>query len=797
MKRKNLCLLLCLALAAGSWLPSLPAAASEIEDQQVEAAMTEGFALDEELPGSRTPELSPGGEEAAADEAASEEGEGEEAVSQEGEGEVAVSEEGEGEAAVSDEGEGEVAASEEAGAEETEDEEASDDEALSFLADSYVYADYKYIDRMDQAYCYYYNHMSDRQQGVYAAFLNAAQDPMDLTVYHFADKFGKGYTMTSQEVTDTYQGFLFDHPECWWMGLRYLFSRTRNEEGQFDNNFVTGVRLYQAYSSKDDWNKDMAAMEAAADAYLAAVDRDAPPAVIALELHDRLIDQVDYDNTADKYSRSHNAAGALLSRQAVCDGYSLAYKYLLRKAGINCTVIPGDVHTGKHAWNAVSLDGEWYETDPTWNDQQKYAEQHLYYNLTTAQLSGDVAADVKHVRDFEGFTSELPVAKGTHFTYEYMKAGLSLDEKRSTYTYMDNTNLTNDLSLVFNGKYSDEEWTLKAVDLNGAEIGPCVWKLTPVLPRGLTLFQKWTAGTGSFKVKRTGGEEAYTLEAAVIYDNGLTSEPSLTLRPETGSGDTPAPGGDTPTPGGDTPAPGGDTPASGQGILTKKGKATYCMTKDGKYLTGFQEISGELYYFDPSTKKMVTGWNTINGKKYYMRASDGVVRRGMRSVSGVFYYFDPLTGSMETGYRQVDKNTYYFLPKTGVRATGWQKIGEGKAYFSSTGKMYTGIRKVDDYSYYFDPVTGLRSIGFTEVDGAVYYMNQYGRIQYGLKTIDGFRYYFAASGKMQTGWQTINGKKYYFYKKGERKGRAATGTAKIGDTWYTFSDKGVYRKKGK
>ena len=718
MKNKNLCLILSLILTASLWLPAFPAAAAETGEQSVEAAQAEGFALDE---------------------------------SQTKSGKLKLK---------------------------SADGEVIDGEASSYRADSYVYADYSYVDGMDKTYCYYYNHMSDRQQGVYAAFLNAAQDPMDLTVFHFADKSGKGYTMTSEEVTDTYQGFLFDHPECWWMGLRYLFSRTRNEDGEYDNNFVTGVRLYQAYSSKEDWKQDTDAVEAAADAYLSAVDSEAPEAVIALELHDRLIDQVVYDNTADKYSRSHNAAGALLSRAAVCDGYSLAYKYLLRKAGINCTVIPGVVKTGKHAWTTVSLGGDWYETDPTWDDQKKYAEQHLYYNLTTDAFSGDVDGEVKHEREFEGFTSELPVAQGTHYTYEYMKEGLSLEEKRSTYTYMDNTNLRNDLSLALDGKYEDQEWTIRAVDLEGEKIGPYVWKLVPSLPEGLTLSKDWSAGSGSFKVRNEGGSKTYTLEAVVVYDNGLTAEPSVTISPEA--------------------APGEGTPAAEEkGKLVKKDKATYCMTDSGKYLTGFQEIEGELYYFDPSTRKMVTGWKTIGGKKYYMRASDGVARRGMRSVKGVYYYFDPKTGSMETGYQKIGSDIYYFLPSTGARAKGWQKIGSGKAYFDANGRMYTGLKKVDSYTYYFDPVTGLRSIGFTEVGKDTYYTNKYGRVQTGLKTIDGYRYYFNSQGKMQTGWQEISGKKYYFYKKGERKGRAATGAAKIGDTWYTFSSKGVYKKKGK
>ena len=61
------------------------------------------------------------------------------------------------------------------------------------------------------------------------------------------------------------------------------------------------------------------------------------------------------------------------SNYAVCDGYALAYEYLLQQCGIEAVVIGGDAgsdefSTGGHAWNLVKLDGVWYEADPTWDD---------------------------------------------------------------------------------------------------------------------------------------------------------------------------------------------------------------------------------------------------------------------------------------------------------------------------------------------------------------------------------------------------------------------------------------------
>ena len=108
-------------------------------------------------------------------------------------------------------------------------------------------------------------------------------------------------------------------------------------------------------------------------------------------INDYLVDTITYQPQA---AHEHNLYGALVERQAVCDGYALAYKYLADGLGMDCMVITGSAYEDKagyqqgmsqlqslnaqqimqwdsgyrHAWNAIQIDGHWYYTDVTYND---------------------------------------------------------------------------------------------------------------------------------------------------------------------------------------------------------------------------------------------------------------------------------------------------------------------------------------------------------------------------------------------------------------------------------------------
>ncbi len=160
-----------------------------------------------------------------------------------------------------------------------------------------------------------------------------------------------------------------------------------------------------------------------------------------LAIHDKLLEMIVYDKAcaqaSSAYHISHTAYGALLNGTCVCDGYSLAFSYLLDGVGINSMVVSGragEEATGNHAWNIVKLDGSWYEVDCTWDDyvpQQVLPDefvtevQHLYYHLTTSQISNyeylvraaGYSTNGIRKRERDRYSLGCPVATGTQYSY--------------------------------------------------------------------------------------------------------------------------------------------------------------------------------------------------------------------------------------------------------------------------------------------------------------------------------------------------------------------------------------------
>ena len=65
--------------------------------------------------------------------------------------------------------------------------------------------------------------------------------------------------------------------------------------------------------------------------------------------------------------------GALVNKEAVCEGYAKAFKYLMDQIGVESIVVIGVAQdsngdTQNHAWNYINFNNVWYAIDVTWDD---------------------------------------------------------------------------------------------------------------------------------------------------------------------------------------------------------------------------------------------------------------------------------------------------------------------------------------------------------------------------------------------------------------------------------------------
>ena len=267
------------------------------------------------------------------------------------------------------------------------------------------------------------------------------------------------------------------------------------------------------------------------------------------------------------------------------------------------------------------------------------------------------------------------------------------------------------------------------------------------------------------------------------------------------------------------------------GLVTENGKLYYY--ENGKKITGFKEVNGELYFFSSKDYTASSGWKKAYGNTWYQDES-GKVLKGYQEIEGKKYYFNEKTGYRESGFKEVGDILYFFSSVDGYASSGWKKAYGNTWYQDESGKVLKGYQEIEEKKYYFNEKTGYRESGFKEVGDILYffssvdgyassgwkkaygntwYQDEDGAVVKGLQEIDGKKYFFnETTGYMETGFKTfdgilyyfsgvdgsvglqeIDGKKYYF---NETTGYRESGFKKIDGVLYFFSSVDGYASSG-
>ncbi len=115
-------------------------------------------------------------------------------------------------------------------------------------------------------------------------------------------------------------------------------------------------------------------------------------------IYETLGNKIEYNRNKEEYkTQQPSNLTVILSRKAICAGYSLLYKEMMDRQGISCDYIRGRAtnragKTDKHAWNVLQVDGQTFPVDLTWDSgYMQTGEKELnYFGCDTEFLQSHV-----------------------------------------------------------------------------------------------------------------------------------------------------------------------------------------------------------------------------------------------------------------------------------------------------------------------------------------------------------------------------------------------------------------------
>lgn len=163
--------------------------------------------------------------------------------------------------------------------------------------------------------------------------------------------------VSEQDLKIIFQAITRDYPIINWLGETYSFTK----------DFSGGTTVQIDYSkNENEVNLILTQLNAHTSVLLGDINPNLSDYDKALKVHDILVETVTYDLEAPN---QREAYGAIVDKNATCQGYAKAYQFLLLKLGIESSLVFGDSGE-RHAWNMVKLDDEYYYSDVTFDDRE-------------------------------------------------------------------------------------------------------------------------------------------------------------------------------------------------------------------------------------------------------------------------------------------------------------------------------------------------------------------------------------------------------------------------------------------
>ncbi len=262
---------------------------------------------------------------------------------------------------------------------------------------------------LSQSNLYYYEQLTDEEKKIFNyVYINIQKRNKDII-------FEKG--INPETLNKIVYILKFDCPEFFYLGNSFNYDLKGKKVINFYPEYVITISEYL----------DMISQINNVTKKIAEEVNDLTEYEKELYIHDYLVENITYSTTAPN---CNNIFGALILGEANCEGYSSAFTYLLRTAGINATQVIGEINSNNemigHSWNLVKIDGDYYYVDVGWDDfkdsteYEEVTHHYAFFNLTYDEIleTRDVAPNLKYL----GALPKTPAIKQNYYKKNHVYA---------------------------------------------------------------------------------------------------------------------------------------------------------------------------------------------------------------------------------------------------------------------------------------------------------------------------------------------------------------------------------------
>lgn len=257
----------------------------------------------------------------------------------------------------------------------------------------------------------------------YARLTSTCQKAYDqmLEAIRNHDESFMSFGCTFDDIQKVSNAIAFDHPELFW----------------YYNFKMCGAQVILRYgATPEEAQLLQKRIDEVAKQYLEGIEDTMSAYDVALRLHVKMINSVDYDTVTlnrekkaggpaeDEIDYLRSICGVFLDGKAVCEGYARAMQYLLQKCGVECAEMAGDIRKengesgGGHAWNILKVDGDYYYLDTTWDDSSNTIQAVKNYNLGFDYFC-ITTEELLRTRDLSHCPTDAPVCNATRANFYY------------------------------------------------------------------------------------------------------------------------------------------------------------------------------------------------------------------------------------------------------------------------------------------------------------------------------------------------------------------------------------------